>query len=208
MNTETKKRLAVIGSRSFNNYERLKQILLKNIDKIEHIVSGGARGSDELGRRFCQEFGLACMIFYPKWKKDNGEHDPGAGFRRNHLIIKNCDHVLAFWDKKSSGTKNSLDIAQKLGKPVTIIYFTPDPPQPQPANEAPPNPAQNSENSAPKKRGRPKKVKEPALEEVVDGVVKVIAGVEKSGPIAPHPELETTVVKNSPEYSENDNVDL
>ena len=35
--------------------------------------------------------------------------------------INDCDKVLAFWDGKSRGTKQTLDYAERRGKPVKII---------------------------------------------------------------------------------------
>lgn len=121
-----KKRVAVIGSRDFKDKKRLFEILDKNFNKIEMIVSGGAHGADELGRAYAQERGLPCLIYYPRWHSLDGEFDRGAGFRRNHLIIRNCDIVLAFWDGASKGTANSLEIAKILGKKFQVFPFTPE----------------------------------------------------------------------------------
>ena len=62
---ERKMKIAVIGSRDFNDKERLFSILDKNYYKIEMIISGGAKGADELGRLYAQERGFPCMIYYP-----------------------------------------------------------------------------------------------------------------------------------------------
>ena len=44
-----------------------------------------------------------------------------AGFKRNALIVAESDEVVAFWDMKSKGTKSTIDLATKAGKPVRII---------------------------------------------------------------------------------------
>jgi predicted Rossmann fold nucleotide-binding protein DprA/Smf involved in DNA uptake len=121
----TGKRVAVIGSRTFQDKDRLYKILDKNKNKIKMIVSGGAAGADSLANEWAKERGFPCLIFYPKWKTEDGQHDRGAGFRRNFNIIQTADVVLAFWDKVSRGTKNSIEIAEKLGKPVKVIEFGP-----------------------------------------------------------------------------------
>jgi predicted Rossmann fold nucleotide-binding protein DprA/Smf involved in DNA uptake len=123
------KKVAVIGSRNFSDKERLFKILDNNKDRIKVIVSGGAQGADSLAQEWAKERGFPCLIFYPRWKDENGKHDRGAGFRRNRLIINYSDVVLAFWDEQSRGTKNSIDIATQLNKPVKVFKFTP-PPEP------------------------------------------------------------------------------
>lgn len=114
-------RIAVIGSRTFNDYDLLRVTILSKFSPrdIREIVSGGARGADKLGERFAQEFGLKTNIFLPDWEK----YGKQAGFIRNTDIIKNSDIVLAFWDEKSTGTLDSINTAKKLNIPVIIIPF-------------------------------------------------------------------------------------
>ena len=57
---------------------------------------------------------------------ETGAFDRGAGFRRNRYIVEASDVVMAFWDGKSRGTENSMDIARELGKPLKIISFVPE----------------------------------------------------------------------------------
>ena len=108
-------KVAVIGSRGFDNYETVKNILSKF--KITLLVSGGAIGADTLGERYAKENNIETKIFLPDWKK----HGKIAGFLRNTDIIENADLVIAFWDQKSKGTKDSIDKANKLNKEILII---------------------------------------------------------------------------------------
>jgi len=55
----------------------------------------------------------------PDWDK----YRKSAGFIRNQQIIDACTFVLAFWDGKSKGTKDTIDKARKAKKPTFIIYF-------------------------------------------------------------------------------------
>lgn len=117
-------RLAVIGSRTFTNKDRLFKLLDKNYDKIGMIISGGASsGGDFFGNLWAKERGKPCMIFYAAWRDLGGNYIKSAGMRRNIKIIENCDHVIAAWDGFSRGTQNSLEIAQRLGKKYTILRF-------------------------------------------------------------------------------------
>lgn len=128
-------KLAIIGSRDFNDYKllndvvyqhygetRIRQDLYGRVDTIysfNEIISGGARGADLLGAKFAKEKNIKLTEFIPDWDK----HGKAAGFIRNEDIIKNCDEVLAFWDGISRGTGNSLSIAKRLKKPTLVIYF-------------------------------------------------------------------------------------
>lgn len=116
-------KLAVIGSRSFADKERLFKVLDNSYDRIEMIVSGGANGADSLAQQWAKERGFPCMVYYARWKDKEGNHDKGAGFRRNNYIIKTADKVLCFWDGISRGTAHSIETAEKMGKPVVILKF-------------------------------------------------------------------------------------
>lgn len=116
-------KLAIIGSRTFNNYELLKEKMHKLITQenyeITHIVSGGANGADKLGEKYAKEFNIPTIIFPAEWNK----YGKSAGFIRNKDIIKNADVVVAFWDGQSRGTKNSIDLANSSNKPVFIVKW-------------------------------------------------------------------------------------
>lgn len=65
-------KIAIIGSRTFNDYELLRQSLDEfsfeaNVD-ISLIVSGGANGADSLGERYAHENNIETLIFLPDWK--------------------------------------------------------------------------------------------------------------------------------------------
>lgn len=114
-------KLAIIGSRTFSNYEFLAQKLdhFKLTNKIDLIISGGARGADFLSEKWAKENNIETLIFYPNWKK----YGKSAGFIRNVDICNAADYVIAFWDGKSKGTQHSINICKKLKKPLTIFYF-------------------------------------------------------------------------------------
>lgn len=110
-------KVAVIGSRGFNDYEKMKSVL--NNITISEIISGGAIGADSLGAKYANENSISLCVFLPDWKK----YGKGAGFIRNKLIVDNSDMVVAFWDGKSKGTKNSIDYSKKINKKVIIISY-------------------------------------------------------------------------------------
>lgn len=115
------KTLAIIGSRSFNNYNLLLiaagKIDVKN--KYTTIVSGGAEGADELGKRYAKYWGLEYIEFLPDWDK----FGKSAGYKRNVDIVKCADELLVFWDGVSQGTRHSLNLAKEMKKPSFVFYF-------------------------------------------------------------------------------------
>jgi len=108
-------KVAVIGSRGFNDYELVKTTL--SPFTITLLVSGGAKGADSLGERYANENNIETLIFKPDWKK----HGPAAGPLRNTDIVNNADTIIAFWDGESKGTKDSITKAEKLGKNIIIV---------------------------------------------------------------------------------------
>lgn len=114
-------KLAIIGSRDFNDYALLKKSILENYDvtKIEYIVSGGTRGADSLGERFAREFKIKIIIHYPDWNLLG----KSAAFIRDAYIIKDATDVIAFWDGVSRGTEHSLDLSEKHKKKIKVVRF-------------------------------------------------------------------------------------
>ena len=111
------KKIAVIGSRKFSDYDVLKKALDEHPAFI--LVSGGARGADSLSERYADEKGYEKIIHLPDKKK----YGRGAYHRRNQLIVDDADEMIAFLLNESKGTKHSLELARKKGMPVTIITF-------------------------------------------------------------------------------------
>jgi hypothetical protein len=114
-------KLAVVGSRGFNDYDLLKSKLndIHLRKPITCIVSGGAKGADSLGEKWANENNIETLIFIPEWDK----YGKRAGFLRNEDIIKNSDAVVAIWDEVSKGTQHSISLAKKYNKPCLIVKF-------------------------------------------------------------------------------------
>ena len=121
MSQEKGIRVAVVGSRTFNNYNLLESVLnkIRSETSIECIVSGGAKGADKLSERWAEEYGVPTKIYKPDWKKFRGR----AGIIRNKDIVDDADLVIAFWDGISNGTASTIDIAKKQGKDPIVINF-------------------------------------------------------------------------------------
>lgn len=110
-------KLAIIGSRIFNDYKLLQETLELYKHKITLVVSGAAKGADSLGEKWALKNNIQTLIFPAEWDK----YGKRAGYIRNEDIIKNCDCCIAFWDGKSTGTKHSISLCKKYDKPCKII---------------------------------------------------------------------------------------
>ena len=118
-----KKVVAIIGSRTFEDYELLRDTMndIRKKITISSIVSGGAKGADRLGAQYARSIDLKPIILKPLWRDANGKYDPIAGLNRNTQIIDKADYIVAFWDMKSTGTRDSINKARKSGKTVKIV---------------------------------------------------------------------------------------
>ena len=125
-------RIAIIGSRGYNNYEEFKYILNRFINRLKEkniikdinniiIVSGGAKGADSLAKRYAKENNIFIKEILPNWNK----YGKSAGFKRNKEIWNNADIGLGFWDGKSKGTSHSIKIVKELKKDL-IMYIYPE----------------------------------------------------------------------------------
>jgi hypothetical protein len=108
--------LGVVGSRGFNDYDFMCDIL--QWYEVKSITSGGAPGADRLAARYAIEHQIPLKEFLAEWDKLGKR----AGYVRNEKIVDAVDEIVAFWDTKSKGTKHTIDIAEREGKPVAIYW--------------------------------------------------------------------------------------
>ena len=109
-------RLGVVGSRGFNDYFLMKDIL-DEYENIDTIVTGGANGADTWAEHYAKKYGIQCLVIPAEWSRLGRK----AGYIRNVEIVNQSDVIIAFWDGKSKGTKLTIDISEKKGKEIRII---------------------------------------------------------------------------------------
>ena len=120
-------RIAIIGSRTFDNAALLKETLAKVKTPVTCIVSGGAEGADTLGKHYAWDNGLDYEEYLPAWKQpwwSPSYCTRTAAAIRNSQIMEAAEGVIAFWNgDEKSGTAQAIRIAKSLGKPVHIVKF-------------------------------------------------------------------------------------
>lgn len=121
------KRIVIAGSRGFEDYslleEKLDEILEAELEPVE-LVSGHAKGADLLAERYAEENDVPIHVIKPDWKT----YGRAAGPIRNRQMLDYAREatplVVAFWDGKSKGTKNTIDTASSLKIPVKVVFFS------------------------------------------------------------------------------------
>lgn len=109
-------RVAVVGSRTFTNYNFLKETLDSSLMRGDVIVSGGAKGADSLARLYASERGFLFSEIRADWK----QHGRSAGYVRNYEILKNVDRVIVFLVGSSPGSLHMIRNALSLGLAVNV----------------------------------------------------------------------------------------
>ena len=130
-------KVIIAGSRGFTDYNLLEEKcdkILKSVDREIWVISGTAKGADQLGEKYAQNRGyylLECPAPWddiegrpsseigttsmgtPYWKK--------AGYARNREMAEIGDALIAFSKNESKGTKEMIRVARELGLNVREI---------------------------------------------------------------------------------------
>ena len=116
----------VVGSRTFNDYSCMCKVLdhlLQNKKEIT-IVSGGARGADNLAEQYAKEHGYDLKVFPADWNK----YGKSAGYKRNtqmheFIALHKNRGVIAFWDGSSKGTTHNFDLVKQYNTPIRVYNY-------------------------------------------------------------------------------------
>ena len=114
-------KVIIAGGRDFHDYSLLESmcdLAFKRYGQIE-VVSGCAKGADELGERYANERGHLIKRFPADWDK----YGKSAGYRRNNEMADYAGALLAFWDGSSKGTQHMINLAKNKGLAVKVISY-------------------------------------------------------------------------------------
>lgn len=115
-------RVIVAGSRTFDHldiaFEYLDKLLQRLVlnGRVE-IVSGGARGADSLAESYAAARGLRIHRFPAEWEL----FGKSAGFVRNNKMAWYGTHLVSFWNGKSKGTYQMIQLAEQNGMPCRVV---------------------------------------------------------------------------------------
>lgn len=114
-------KVIIAGGRDFNDYNSLNKycsFILKNKKNVV-IISGQANGADNFGEKFALEKNHNLVLFPANWDL----YGKSAGYIRNEQMAKYSNALIAFWNKKSKGTKHMIDLAKKNKLDIRIYYY-------------------------------------------------------------------------------------
>lgn len=117
-------RVIIAGGREFNDYQLLKEkcdnILATMVKSCQIVIlSGTAKGADKLGEQYAQEKGYTVEQYPADWNS----HGKKAGIIRNAQMANSAQALIAFWDGKSRGTKNMIEVASSKGLAVRVVNY-------------------------------------------------------------------------------------
>ncbi len=131
-------KVIIAGGRDYADYERLQKVCARLLigAGTKEFVSGGAPGADKLGERFAEESKIELTRFPAPWReiegkpkdeigtdKNKNQYWKLAGYDRNEKMAAYADVLIAFWDMKSTGTKDMIDRARRHDLSVIIVTY-------------------------------------------------------------------------------------
>ena len=126
-------KLGITGSRTITQFDFIPYFMMRDKDfvafcrkhgqgrQITQVITGGARGIYTIAFQTAESAGIRNRQFLPDRKKFPGKLVLKAFQERNQQIVDSCDILLAVWDGKSRGTKNTLAYARRAHKPVFLV---------------------------------------------------------------------------------------
>lgn len=80
------------------------------------VLSGHARGADDLGERWATKWGVTLELYPANWKGLG----KAAGPERNCRMADRAEALIALWDGCSSGTAHMIKVAKERGLRVHV----------------------------------------------------------------------------------------
>jgi len=109
-------KVIIAGSRTIEDYDRVAEAMAASGYDPTEVVSGGARGVDELGEKWARRHDLPVTQMPADWE----EHGKAAGPKRNARMADYADALVAVWDGRSPGTRDMLRKAHARDLPIYL----------------------------------------------------------------------------------------
>jgi len=114
-------RIGIVGSRTFPQLN-LVSWFVRDLPLGITIVSGGAKGVDGAAVEYAKRRGIETIEHFPDTEGCKQRHEFTERFyARNQKIVDDCDLLVAFTEKDSGGTWDTIKRARRAGKPVKIV---------------------------------------------------------------------------------------
>lgn len=118
--------MALVATINVNGYTRKFNLKQRTIDSyyIQSVIAEPFIGFNNIWPKYSIER-------YEGWKKRSGAEivvvcEPGVKFSkyqvRDEWMVDHCDELWAFYDGTKGGTRNTVEYAFKVGKPIRNIY--------------------------------------------------------------------------------------
>lgn len=116
--------IGIVGSRSFPQV-KMVDWFIRDLPKGVKVISGGARGVDAAAAQYARQYGHEVMEILPNLDGCKERHEfTEAYYRRNQEVVDQSDLLVAFTEKESGGTWDTIKRAARAGKPFKIIKPT------------------------------------------------------------------------------------
>jgi hypothetical protein len=107
----------IAGSREGLSFSVFKAMLDMVPWDITEVVSGTARGVDQLGEMWAREQDMPLTLMQAQWDT----YGKAAGILRNRAMAKYADALVAICINNSKGTSNMIEEARKNGLKILSI---------------------------------------------------------------------------------------
>lgn len=123
------KRIGVVGSRGITDYNVVADAIINSpwtaldyhpdrwATDSYTIVSGGANGVDTNAEKFAKEHGFGVEVIEPDYDDWSNGH---PALVRNTKIVEASDAIIAVWDGRSRGTRDTIDKALERNVPLYV----------------------------------------------------------------------------------------
>jgi hypothetical protein len=120
-------KVLVCGSRYFEDWFTVIDVLDvvdEQIGEITHIISGGAKGADYLGKRYA----TVKEIPFTEYPADWETHGRAAGpIRNKQMLVEGKPDVVVAFDDSGAGTRDMIRQSYKVdGLEVLVVGKTED----------------------------------------------------------------------------------
>ena len=114
-------KVIIAGSRHITDISALIAGINQSGFNITEVVCGCARGVDTLGENWADENNVPVKSFSPNWYDNEGNYDRTAGNKRNEVMGRYADALIAIWDGISPGTLHMIKFMKQQNKPLYVF---------------------------------------------------------------------------------------